>query len=1428
MKNNFYLLKKGNYKKLLLNSLLMLFLLAGFSASAQLNGTYTLDPSSPASNSNYTNLTSFVNNLRGIARTDGGPYNGPGVSGPVTLNIAANITMTEQIQITAISGMSSTNRVTINGNNALLQFNSTNTSAKHTLWLNGSDFFTFNNLRVDGLNATNVITVRFSGQADYNVFNACTLSASQANSNTQIMSSFTATFLNPTLATAVVAFHASATSLDNRTTGVNGRGNVIQNSTITGPVDNSTLYGPAYGIFEQGSTGTTSGQNDYLNNTIKNFSGAGYYSWYASSSKIIGNTVTRKLNSRPTTITTSYFYAIYANYFWTNQHNQDFVIEGNTVTGLGDANGLTNAYYLYGIVAAYWNGTSVAQNLVQRLVVNRNNLSCNYYGNNLVTTGYFYGLDMYYAGRALVTNNIIANNLPLNIAGSRSNYDYAFYIYYSKGADIFHNTFYIDFTLPINTYLYSYTPYIYDCCAANTTTNSWERVRFNNNIIHDNIRTTNSGAFYYLYNYFYYITEMRNNTFFSAQNTNNTDIYYQCYIGSSTACTSGSQFLPGVNNGTSIVNNIKTNSNFVNGTCSGTNLAFTNPLNNASGMPLGVPQDFNGTPRNMSAPDRGAIEVPFDYSISGTFQGGNAVCGSYSENLKFRINNLMPFALPLGRLGFRLNNLPVQIQEKGPVPANGSLEVTFDVPVNFFGQPANSVLKVFIAHADDVNSNDTLTYNITVTPSPSGSTLEAIPSQAQLSDFATINPDVTIPGEPVAFRVAPPTGFTNAGYGSTWTATANAFRVSDNAPVTGLTWTAPAGGNNGTWSYNPLLSNTNDIVEIQLKIRNLGNGCDSTLRRRVFVAPTGTSQFKIPTQICVGEEVEFENESDVSSGFLLYSWDFGNGQTSEATNGRTTFNSAGTYNVKLYNITNPYGFVTSRTIPVSVTEAPVPNFSFINKCFGTPVQFTNSSTVGSGSISSTSWEFGDGRTATGLTTNNSYANQGLYAVTMTTKANGCTKSITKNVVQFAQPTADFSLVNGTCQFTDFTFANNSTVESGSIGYMWKFDDMGMVSTNKVGTHKYRTFGSKNVRLIATTALGCVDSITKIIVVNEGPSAEFSTSPLCQFDAIDLKSSDLVPSGVNATYTWTLPDGSSSNNVNEMFSTPLPGNFTTKLQVLYSNGCANMQTKSLKVSPKPQPDFDVSNTCSGTVVGFENMTTYTNGSISYFWEFGDGNNSSSTAPFYTYTANGQKETFTVKLTATIDGACSAEVEKEVEVFPAPSTCDFVIAMEGANGWRNYKFTPSNGSTPGADANLNYSWFFGDGSSSTSAVSERNYNRDGVFTVTMVAKSNDGCECRAEKTVSVDLVSVAGVEKESGFVVYPNPSTGLFYVELVKVSEATATIQVMDAVGSIIFTSTVKDLQANGGKVNLSGMANGMYFVKLTSSNAVGIQKIQISK
>src|SRR5690349_15706947 len=81
---------------------------------AALNGNYTIDGSSPATANNYQDFISVANDLAGNARLDGGPANGPGVSGPVMFNVAAG-TYTGQFIIPAVIGASSVNTITFDG-----------------------------------------------------------------------------------------------------------------------------------------------------------------------------------------------------------------------------------------------------------------------------------------------------------------------------------------------------------------------------------------------------------------------------------------------------------------------------------------------------------------------------------------------------------------------------------------------------------------------------------------------------------------------------------------------------------------------------------------------------------------------------------------------------------------------------------------------------------------------------------------------------------------------------------------------------------------------------------------------------------------------------------------------------------------------------------------------------------------------------------------------------------------------------------------------------------------------------------------------------------------------------------------------------------------------------------------------------------------
>lgn len=118
---------------------------------AALSGTYTIDPSLPASVLNYQNFSSVINDLYSGTRTDGGTPNGSGVSGPVRFVIASG-THTQQLEFyTVVPGASDVNRIEFDGvhpDSCTITFNATSTNARHTIRLESTRYIDFRNLTV--------------------------------------------------------------------------------------------------------------------------------------------------------------------------------------------------------------------------------------------------------------------------------------------------------------------------------------------------------------------------------------------------------------------------------------------------------------------------------------------------------------------------------------------------------------------------------------------------------------------------------------------------------------------------------------------------------------------------------------------------------------------------------------------------------------------------------------------------------------------------------------------------------------------------------------------------------------------------------------------------------------------------------------------------------------------------------------------------------------------------------------------------------------------------------------------------------------------------------------------------------------------------------------------------------------------------------
>ncbi|NLJ26648.1 MAG: S8 family serine peptidase, partial [Deltaproteobacteria bacterium] len=118
------------------------------------------------------------------------------------------------------------------------------------------------------------------------------------------------------------------------------------------------------------------------------------------------------------------------------------------------------------------------------------------------------------------------------------------------------------------------------------------------------------------------------------------------------------------------------------------------------------------------------------------------------------------------------------------------------------------------------------------------------------------------------------------------------------------------------------------------------------------------------------------------------------------------------------------------------SQSPKADFSYELKTYPN-VAFTDKST---GSVTSWSWEFGDGETSIEQSPEHTYAASGKYNVTLTVTddSSGLQNAVTKEVTVTQNPTADFTF---TATDLTVTFTDGSSDSDGSIASRsWNFGD----------------------------------------------------------------------------------------------------------------------------------------------------------------------------------------------------------------------------------------------------------------------------------------------------------------------------------------------------------------------------------------------------
>jgi PKD repeat protein len=555
---------------------------------------------------------------------------------------------------------------------------------------------------------------------------------------------------------------------------------------------------------------------------------------------------------------------------------------------------------------------------------------------------------------------------------------------------------------------------------------------------------------------------------------------------------------------------------------------------------------------------------------------------------------------------------------------------------------------------------------------------------------------------------------------------------------------------------------TYGIKNVTLTVTN-SNGCVKDTIKQILVNPLPIAAFSYTTPNCLGSVVQFTNQSTTVVGYLgsivTWLWDFGDGTNVTINapgnpNVTHTFTGAIAHTVRL-TVTTSDGCIAFIEHVVNSMPSPIANFSFpTSNCATQSVQFTDlSQGNGGGNITQWHWDFGDPASGN----NNSsaqnpahiFSGPGVYTVTeIVYNASNCTDTTFQSVTIITLPLVNF-IADTVClgSLTTFTDQSGGPGSTGTISqHLWDFGD-GNFSNLTSPTHTYLSAGVFNVTLTVTTLEGCINHITKAVLVIPKPVASFTaTAPTCSGDSVHFTDLSSTPHGFIVTWHWVFGDGNdttitfpASPNVNHFYTTG--GIYSVVLTITTSDLCTATITLPVQVQPAPVANYMYATTrCALMPVQFTDQSQMNGGSAitQWLWNFGDPtsgapNTSTIKNPLHSFTHSGP---FTVILTVTNATGCFDSISKTVSINAAPVA---KFTADTACVGSPTQFADS--SIANSASISSWVWDFGEPSSGTNNTSTLQnpthiYSAPGLYAVMLTVTNSNSCTHDTTMQISVN--------------------------------------------------------------------------------------------
>lgn len=566
-----------------------------------------------------------------------------------------------------------------------------------------------------------------------------------------------------------------------------------------------------------------------------------------------------------------------------------------------------------------------------------------------------------------------------------------------------------------------------------------------------------------------------------------------------------------------------------------------------------------------------------------------------------------------------------------------------------------------------------------------------------------------------------------------------------------------AGYNPNPYTYpRTLAPGPDDPYTLRLAVSDQSGQCRDTMEKQITVFADAKADFS-PQDVsgCNPFDVQFVNSSSGNS--TAYLWDFKDGTTSIQENPKITFtnNTDATkpYEVQLTAYTDN-GCEHDTTATINVYPYVKADFSvdIIEDCSPLNLEITNNSRGGT-----YRW-YWDSQTAAGTADNTTYVDSDViphtylnssgtdrtfYLTLVAENANGCTETLTKEILVHSSINAQFTYNQpDSCNESDVEFTNTS-IGGGSYTMNWNFGDGTSLATtsntvNKTFINNLTDDRDFIVTMSAESENGCADEFTDTVTVYSRLLAGISvpTSQSCPpFNTSIVNTS--IGNSANQ-YDWYVDGALVQSTATKTDFTNLYTNtdttirnYTVRMVATNPHGCWDDTSTIITVFEYVDAQFapDAAAGCSPHMVQFAN-NSFANSNTNYNWNFGDATSASEFEPniLYINSSRTTPRNFKVLLTVTSENYCTDTISRIITAYHQPLAKLNVTSETSSCPPLNA--TMNNLDSRGHDS---FEWRFGDVANTTDSVnnitsfSYPNLNIDNIenYTLQLYVETDEDC-------------------------------------------------------------------------------------------------------